>query len=133
VIVVAEGLIQYLSKDGAAAFFNRVTEQFPSGQVIFDVYSGLMTGIINFMVKLITFGKKPTSAGRTIFLPWGVDDPHELEKQVPRLRLISVVNFLTMPELVERLSVYANQRISYRLLGGRAWFRKAILHLRYEF
>ena len=133
VIVVAEGLVQYLTQDGAAAFFNRVTEQFPSGQVIFDVYSRLMTGFINLMVKATTLGKKPTAAGDTVFLPWGVDDPYGLEKQVPRLRLVSVVSFLTMPELVKRLSVYANQRIAFRLLGGRKWYQKAILHIRYEF
>ncbi len=133
VIVVAEGLVQYLTEDGAATLFNRITEKFPSGQIIFDAYSRLMTGFINLMVKTTSLFSKPTAAGAEVHLPWGVDDPHIFEQKVPRLKLVSVVSFLTMPELVQRLSVYRNQRMSFRLLGGRAWYRKAIQHMRYEF
>ena len=133
VMVVAEGLVQYLTEAGADELFNRLTQKFPSGQIIFDVYSRFMTGMINLMVRLSSWPGNQTTAGQRVNLPWGVDDPHVFERQVPRLRLVSVVSFLTMPELVQRLSVYPNQRISFKLLGGRGWYQKAIVHLRYEF
>ncbi len=52
VIVVAEGLMQYLSWDEAVALFTRITTQFPSGQVIFDAYSRFTTSVLNLMIKL---------------------------------------------------------------------------------
>lgn len=82
VIVVAEGLVEYLPEKDAVALFNRITEQFLSGQIIFDAYSRLT-------VWLIALRSKPTATGTRVFLPCGIDDPRELEKQVPRLRLIT--------------------------------------------
>jgi O-methyltransferase involved in polyketide biosynthesis len=39
VIVVAEGLLQYLSEHEVIALFSRITGKFPGGQIIFDAYS----------------------------------------------------------------------------------------------
>jgi O-methyltransferase involved in polyketide biosynthesis len=133
VMVVAEGLVQYLTEEGAAALFNRITQKFPSGRIIFDAYSGLMTGFINLAIKTTSMFSKLNTADTQVHLTWGVDDPHIFEQKVARLKLISVVSFLTMPELVERLSVYPNQRVSFRFLGKRAWYQKAIQHMCYEF
>ena len=43
VLVVAEGLVQYLPVDDRGALFNRITEQFPSGEIIFDAYGRATT------------------------------------------------------------------------------------------
>jgi O-methyltransferase involved in polyketide biosynthesis len=133
VLVVAEGLVQYLSEKDAVALFNRITEQFPSGQIIFDVYSRLTVRLINLAVRLITLRSKPTVTGTRVFLPWGIGDPRELEKQVPRLRLVTAVPFLTMPELVALLLHSRVQSMVYRVLGHFAWYRRSMQHLRYEF
>ena len=53
-----------------------------------------------------------------MFLPWGIDDPRDLEKLVPRLRLVTAVSFLTMPELVKRLSQGRIQAMLYHVLAG---------------
>jgi hypothetical protein len=92
-----------------------------------------MTGFINIVVRLTTWRSEPTAAGAKVFLPWGIDDPQELVAQIFRLKLVSVVPFLSIPELVERLSVSRVQRISARMMGRWAWYQNAIRHLRYEF
>lgn len=66
-------------------------------------------------------------------LVWGVDDPADLVKQVPRLRLVEDVSFLTMPDLVARL---ARSRISgalHRMMGRLPGYRDLVRHLRYQF
>ena len=47
VLVVAEGLVEYLPEPEAVALFTRITQQFPSGQIIFDAYSRLTVGLLN--------------------------------------------------------------------------------------
>src|SRR5438874_9698721 len=42
VFVVAEGLVVYLHEHEGTRLFRRITEQFPSGQIAFDAYSGSM-------------------------------------------------------------------------------------------
>jgi hypothetical protein len=68
-----------------------------------------------------------------VFLPWGIDDPRELEQQVPGLRLITAVSFLTMPELVKLLVHSRAQAMLYRMLERFQWYRRSMLHLRYAF
>jgi hypothetical protein len=61
-------------------------------------------------------------------------DPHKLEKQVSRLKLIDAVPFLTMPELVERMSKSSQyQRIMGGILTHTGFYKRMILHFRYRF
>lgn len=126
VLVVAEGLVQYLPEKEGVALFNRITKKFPGGEFIFDVYSRLT---VRLMTLLSTVREAHVS------LPWGINDPQELEKQVPRLKLVTDISFLFMPELVERLSQSQSraQRIIYRIMGHIKFMRRSILHLRYRF
>jgi O-methyltransferase involved in polyketide biosynthesis len=133
VLVVAEGLVMYLDPKDGAALFKRITEQFPSGQIIFDAYGRLTVGFLNLAVKLTSLRAKPTAAGSSVHLPWGIDDPHDLEREVPRLRLVTETPFLTIPELVERLSHSPLQRRFADLMGRMTWYRKSMQHYRYEF
>lgn len=51
-LVVAEGIMQYLSEKEAVELFNRITEKFPHGDIIFDVYSSLMTWAMNLVMSI---------------------------------------------------------------------------------
>jgi len=133
VLVVAEGLVEYLPKKEAVALFSRITEQFSSGQIIFDAYSRLTVGLLNLMVKLTSLRSKPTAAGTSVFLPWGIDDPRDLEREVPRLRLVTATPFLTIPELVALLTHSRAQAMLYRVLERFDWYKRSMQHLRYEF
>ena len=117
VLVVAEGLVQYLSEKEAIELFNRITEKFPGGEFIFDAYSRLTTRLISLL---------PTAREAHVSLPWGINDPQELEKQVPRLKLVTNISFLFIPELVERLSQMQSwaQRMMYCIMGHITFMRR---------
>lgn len=124
VLVVAEGLVMYLSEKDGIALFNRITEKFPGGEIIFDAYSRLMVRSISLL---------PAARAAGVSLPRGVSDPRKLEKQVPRLKLVMAIPFLTMPELVERLSTSRAQRLMGRILSHIGFYKRMIQHLRYRF
>jgi O-methyltransferase involved in polyketide biosynthesis len=133
VFVVAEGLSGYLIPQEAFALFNRITGQFPSGQICFDIYSHFMAGEINLMVRVTSLWSKHTVGDRRVLLPWSMDDPRELGQQVARLRLLTAVPFLTMPEMTPFLIHSRVQGMIAGMLERQAWYRRAIQHLRYEF
>jgi O-methyltransferase involved in polyketide biosynthesis len=124
VLVVAEGLVMYLHESDGTALFRRITEQFPSGQIAFDGYSGSMIRLVSRLA---------TVRGSKAELFWGVDDPHDLEKQVPQLRLAESVEFLMMPELLCRLPTTGFRGATYKVMGKLPFYRHLVRHLRYEF
>lgn len=124
VLVIAEGLTMYLPPRDGIALFRRITEQFPSGQLAFD-------GASKAMVRLLS--RYSIVRGARVKLRWGIDDPRELERDVPDLRLVEDVEFLAMPELVARLSRTWLTHTMYRWVNRLAFYRKLIRHLRYEF
>jgi O-methyltransferase involved in polyketide biosynthesis len=133
VLAVAEGLLQHLSEEDAFALLNRISERFPSGQVLFDIYSRLTVRMLNFAVRLSILGSKPADAGAQVELTWGLNDPREVIDNVPRLRLVSTVSFLTMPEVVDRMSRSKYQKWVGEMLGRVAWYRNSMQHMRFEF
>ncbi len=124
VIVIGEGLVMYLPEKDGIALFRRITEQFPSGQIAFDGYSGSMVRLVSRLA---------TVRGARVELVWGVDDPHDLEKHIPRLHLVESVPFLTMPELVDQLSKRRGPGAIYSIMGRLPFYRNLIRHVRYEF
>jgi O-methyltransferase involved in polyketide biosynthesis len=124
VLVVAEGLMMYLPERDGTALLRRITERFPSGEVAFDGYSGAMVRLVSRLAAV---------RGARVELVWGVDDPRDLEEQVPGLHLVEDVAFLTMPDLVRRLSKTWGSTMMYGLVGRLAFYRKLIRHLRYAF
>lgn len=124
VLVVAEGMVQYITEKEGIAFFNRITEKYPGGEIIFDAYSSLMTGAINML---------PAARKAGVSLGWGIGDPLKIEKQVSRLKLIEAVPFLTMPELLERMKTSGIQAMLGRILVHLWFYRNMIRHLRYKF
>ena len=124
VLVVAEGLVVYLKEQDGTALFRRISEQFPSGQIVFDAYSGAMVRLVSRLA---------TVRGAKVKLVWGIDDPHDLEQQVPRLHLVEDVGFLTMPELVDRLSKNGFSKAMHGFLGRLPFYRNLVRHLRYAF
>ena len=53
VLVLAEGLTMYLTKESGLALLQRVVERFPSGELQFDVFNrlGIRTQILNTVVR----------------------------------------------------------------------------------
>ena len=124
VLALAEGLVQHLPEQAAIGLFRRIAGRFTSGQIAFDGYSGTM-------VRLVS--RLPAARQAKVKLTWGIDDPRDLEREIPGLRLVEDVAFLTMPELVARLSTTWRSRVMYRVMQRLPFYRRLVRHLRYEF
>jgi O-methyltransferase involved in polyketide biosynthesis len=124
VLVVAEGLMMYLHEQDGTALLRRIAELFPGGQIAFDAYSAAMVRLVSRLA---------TVRGAKIELVWGIDEPRDLERQIPTLHLVESVDFLTMPELVERLSTSALSRAIYGVMRRFAFYRNLVRHVRYQF
>ena len=80
VLVVAEGLTPYLRAADGVAMLRRISEHFPSGEMVFDGYSRAGLWVSQ------RYGPVKASGAQ---LDWAIDDPHELEVAVPGLRFDS--------------------------------------------
>ncbi|HTY91395.1 MAG TPA: class I SAM-dependent methyltransferase [Methanocella sp.] len=121
VLVVAEGLVMYLTDKECIDLFKRITGRFSDGQFIFDSLSRLALRLSKLT---------PNSGVMGAFINWGVDDPLELERSIPRLKLVTEIYFMDMPEykrlpLVERNIWYMVSHIAFM----KSWIRL----LRYKF
>jgi O-methyltransferase involved in polyketide biosynthesis len=122
VLVIAEGLTMHLPESVGVALFGRLAGRFASGEIAFDGYSKAMVRLISLFARV---------GGARVRLQWGIDDPRQLERQIPRLRLLDDVCFLTMPELVARLSTTPWSRTAYQVLERLPPYRRLVRHLRY--
>ncbi|MDO8873009.1 MAG: hypothetical protein Q7V05_09815 [Methanoregula sp.] len=75
----------------------------------------------------------PAARKSGVNLLWGVNDPREFEKQVPRLKLVTEIPFIFMPKLVERMSPSWAGRMMYGILGHIPFMKRMVQHLRYKF
>jgi O-methyltransferase involved in polyketide biosynthesis len=76
-LLIAEGVLHYLSETEVKALLNAVVAHFPSGQVIFDICNP-------FIVKRA--GSNVGGTGATY--KWGLDDPQDIQQLEPKLELI---------------------------------------------
>ncbi|MBB5154863.1 class I SAM-dependent methyltransferase [Saccharopolyspora phatthalungensis] len=91
VLVVAEGLTMYLSESDGLALLRRITEHFPSGELLFDAFSSLGVRVSNRL--------NPAVVHAGAHLQWGIDEPLSLESRVPGLRFVTEWSFTDAPEL----------------------------------
>jgi O-methyltransferase involved in polyketide biosynthesis len=76
-LLIAEGVLHYLSETEVKALLNAVVAQFPSGQLIFDICN-------TFIVRRT--GSNVGGTGATY--KWGLDDPQDIKRLEPKLELI---------------------------------------------
>ncbi|MGD0004802.1 MAG: class I SAM-dependent methyltransferase [Anaerolineaceae bacterium] len=76
-LLVAEGVLHYLSETEVKALLNAVVAHFPGGQMIFDICNP-------FIVKRA--GSNVGGTGATY--KWGLDDPQDIKQLEPKLELI---------------------------------------------
>lgn len=79
-MIVAEGLLPYLPEEEVPLLLERLVRHCRSGEIIFDAYSPLG-------LKLIAL--QPSIKATGAVLHWALDDPVELERQVPGLELVT--------------------------------------------
>jgi O-methyltransferase involved in polyketide biosynthesis len=76
-LLVAEGVLHYLSEAEVKALLNAVVAHFPGGQMIFDICNSMI-------VKRA--GANVGGTGATY--KWGLDDPQDIQQLEPKLELI---------------------------------------------
>ncbi len=121
-MIVAEGLVMYLREEEVQRLFAAITARVPSGEAAFDAFS-------RFGVRVIQRQHSVKATGAT--LHWGIDDPRELERMVPRLRFIREVAAYDPALFGRRFSLPA--RISIRMMLAIPPLRRLGRFLRYRF
>ncbi len=76
-LLIAEGVLHYLSESEVKALLNAVVAHFPNGQIIFD--------ICNSMIVKRTGGNV---GGTGATYKWGLDDPQDIRRLEPKLELV---------------------------------------------
>ncbi|WP_430332612.1 class I SAM-dependent methyltransferase [Rhodococcus sp. ACT016] len=75
ILMVAEGLLMYLTEPEVRALLQRLTDRFGSGELVFDTLSAMGPRLSKMFTKGI--------------VKWGIRDAHEMERWNPRLRLLA--------------------------------------------
>src|SRR5215212_10425129 len=79
-LIIAEGLMYYLTEEQVKALVKRLVKRFPTGQIMFDAISKLYLKLQKTNVGISATGAR---------MWWGVNDPHELEQWDPRIKLVT--------------------------------------------
>lgn len=113
VLVVAEGLLMYLSEADVRRLVLRLHEAFPGCRMIADVFSRLTA-------RSATRHRSLKQTGAAI--GWGLDDPSEPADWAPGIRLLGEWFFTDDPDLARLNPGY---RLAYRLAGAFKMVQRA--------
>jgi O-methyltransferase involved in polyketide biosynthesis len=120
-VIVADGLMGFLSRDEFASLLNRLIGHFPRGEMVFNSYTP-------FAIWAVRHSRGTKSVADLIKFP-GFNDPHEPESWNPKLKLVEEI--LLSRDLAK---VPSKLRWYYRLQQhSRSWSRKGTIILHYSF
>jgi O-methyltransferase involved in polyketide biosynthesis len=100
ILMVAEGLVMYLTEAQVRTLLQRLTDRFDSGELIFDTASPMGPRLSKLLTKGIT--------------KWGIRDAREIEEWNPRLRFLDQ---FPVGALYERIPS-APARLMWRLINA---------------
>jgi O-methyltransferase involved in polyketide biosynthesis len=118
-MIVADGLMGFLTRDEFVALLNRIISHFPSGEMVFNSYTP-------FTIWVAHHAPGTKTVADLVKFP-GFSDPHEPETWNPKLKLVEEI--LLSKDLAK---VPSKLRWYYRLQQhSRSWSRKGtiLLHL----
>jgi len=113
VLVVAEGLLMYLSEADVRRLVLRLREAFPGCRLVADVFSRMTAR---------SAARHPSLKHTGATLGWGIDDPHEIEAWVQGIHLLEEWFFTQDPDL-DRLG--PGYRLAYKLAGAFKMVQRA--------
>jgi O-methyltransferase involved in polyketide biosynthesis len=112
VLVIAEGLMMYLTEPDVRQLLVRLTERIPHGEIAFDALAPWLAAF----------------SGALGWKLWAQRDAHEPERWTGRLSLLESV-----PVLSDLHRIPARHyRVTYEVLTRMAWMRNAMRLLRYR-
>jgi O-methyltransferase involved in polyketide biosynthesis len=92
-VIVADGLMGFLTNEDFVSLLNRLIAHFPSGEMAFNSYT-------SFAVWASKHVRGTSSVSGLLKFP-GVDDPRELEQWIPKLKLIRKILLTREPEFAQ--------------------------------
>lgn len=104
-LVVAEGLLMYLTEQQVRQLLQRLTDRFDCGEMQFDTLSALAP----LLSKLFTRG----------IIKWGIRDARQLETWNPRLRLVEQAPALAGYRKIESTPVRWMYKLTCASPGGK--------------
>lgn len=120
-MVIAEGLFMYLSEREMQSLLEAIVARFASGELGFDALSRWGVWFVQ---------RQPSVRATGARLRWGIDDPAELQRLVPRLRLVEA-QAPYPPDQLHRFSTWG--RIGIRMMRAVPALRRLGRLLRYAF
>ena len=122
-VIVADGLMGFLTQDELVSLWNRLISHFPSGEIVFNSYT-------RFAIWLARHAPGTRSVAGLVRFP-GMDDPREPESWNPRLHLVREILLSREPEIAEFPPGWRR----YHRLAARstAWSRTGTVVLHYRF
>jgi O-methyltransferase involved in polyketide biosynthesis len=122
-VIVADGLMGFLTQDELVSLWNRLIDHFPSGEIVFNSYT-------RFAIWVARHARGTKSVADLVKFP-GMDDPREPERWNPKLHLIREILLSREPEVAE---FPLGWRWYHRLAAhSTAWSRTGTIVLRYRF
>jgi O-methyltransferase involved in polyketide biosynthesis len=122
-VIIADGLMGFLTKDDFVSLLNRLIDHFPTGEMAFNSYT-------HFAVWASTVVRGTKSVSGMLKFP-GVDDPRELESWIPKLKLVREILLAREPEISDYPTAV---RLANRFMATSvALSRKGTIVLHYRF
>ena len=121
-VIVAEGLVQYLTKDEIAELFTRLVAHFPAGVLMFDAWNSLAMRSGSHQKAIKASGAKLGG--------FGINDPRVIETLAPGLRFDAEQTFLDIPEMA---TFSKASRTVFKLMNRVPTLRNMGRLLRYRF
>jgi O-methyltransferase involved in polyketide biosynthesis len=122
-VIVADGLMGFLTQDELVSLWNRLISHFPSGEMVFNSYT-------RFAIWVARHARGTKSVAELVKFP-GMDDPREPERWNPRLNLVREILLSREPEVAQ----FPPALRRYHRLAARstAWSRTGTIVLHYRF
>lgn len=119
-IIIAEGVLEYLTGEDVKTLLNQMTDHFLRGQMAFDVMN-------SYAIKSGRSRSDPTT---DTLHKWAVEDPEEVNKLDPKLKRVTELS-LFRSSYIQKLPW--GFRSFYGLMSLVPRFRNMIRLLRYQF
>lgn len=119
-LIVAEGVLEYLTAEDVKGLLNRLTDHFPQGQIAFDVMN-------SFAIRSAKAAKDEPTAG---LHTWEVNDLREVDILDSKLEREKAISLLLSPFIAKLPMGY---HLIYRAMALVPRFRNMIRLLRYRF
>jgi O-methyltransferase involved in polyketide biosynthesis len=122
-IIVADGLMGFLTEDELVSLWNRLVDHFPAGELVFNSYT-------RFAIWIARHARGTKSVADLVKFP-GLDDPREPEGWNPKLRLVREILLSREPEVDEFPAGW--RRYHHLAAHSTAWSRMGTIVLHYRF